>query len=188
MNKVKNKLRSNNGVSILFALFLFVVVSVVSVMIISAAYSSVKRTHSAKENTQTMLTLDSASLLMKNKIDSVYYVASIDTDGRVLDDGSISDPSNPFEIEIIKISKDILNNNLSTNDQTFFEVEAVNLNTVTGTYSIQTMEEGNSYTVVFTLETDDDSKTYVKFNLEKTETTSQVKINWSFFRISGKKN
>ena len=187
MNKVRKKLRNNNGVSILFALFLFVVASVVSVTIISAAYSSVKRTHSAKENTQSMLTLDSASLLMKNKIDSVSYVAKKDKDGRILN-GSISVSDNPFEIEIVKISKDILNNNLSVNDNTYFEIEATNLDTVKGTYEIQTTEENKSYTVVFTLKADDESKTYVKFNLERSDSTSDTKIIWTFFRIKGKKD
>lgn len=73
MNTMKKKLQSNSGVSILFALLLFLVVSMVSVTILSAAYSSVKRTHAVKVDTQDILALDSTSLIMKKNMDNVTY-------------------------------------------------------------------------------------------------------------------
>lgn len=94
---------------------------------------------------------------------------------------------NPFETELTNISTEILNNNISANEKDAFDVEATNLNTVSTKYSIQ-VTEVNTYIVIFALETTNESKTYVKFNVEKTENTSECKVSWSFFEISGKKN
>lgn len=67
-----NKL-NNKGVSILFAMLLFLVVSLVSVTIVAASYTSVKRTNSVRETNQETITLDSAALMLKNEIDGQKY-------------------------------------------------------------------------------------------------------------------
>ena len=191
MNTMKKKLQSNSGVSILFALLLFLVVSMVSVTILSAAYSSVKRTHAVKLDTQNILALDSASLLMKKNMDNVTYTVPKQKDGTlVYTNAKLNVTDNPFETELISISTEILNNNISINEKDAFSVEATNLNTVSVKYSIQVTEMGKTYIVIFALETTDESKTYVKFNVEKTDNdnTSESKVSWSFFEISGKKN
>lgn len=188
MNRMKKKLQSNSGVSILFALLLFLVVSMVSVTILSAAYSSVKRTHAVKVDTQDILALDSASLIMKNNMDNVTYTVPKQKDGTLnYTRAKLSVKDNPFETELTNISMEILNNNISANEKDAFDVEATYLNTVSTKYSIQ-VTEVNTYIVIFALETTNESKTYVKFNVEKTESTSECKVSWSFFEISGKKN
>lgn len=188
MNTMKKKLQSNSGVSILFALLLFLVVSMVSVTILSAAYSSVKRTHAVKVDTQDILALDSASLIMKKNMDNVTYTVPKQKDGTLnYTRAKLSVKDNPFETELTNISMEILNNNISTNEKDAFDVEATYLNTVSTKYSIQ-VTEVNTYIVIFALETTNESKTYVKFNVEKTESTSECKVSWSFFKISGKKN
>lgn len=189
MNTMKKKLQSNSGVSILFALLLFLVVSMVSVTILSAAYSSVKRTHAVKLDTQNILALDSASLLMKKNMDNMTYTVPKQKDGTfVYTNAELNVTDNPFETELINISTEILNNNISVNEKDAFSVEATNLNTVSVKYSIQVTEMSKTYIVIFALETTDESKTYVKFNVEKTDNTSESKVSWSFFEISGKKN
>lgn len=185
MKKMKQKLHSNSGVSILFALLLFLVVSMVSATILSAAYSSVKRTHAVKEDTQSILALDSASLLMKKDMDSITYKALKTDDG--YQEGTLNVVGNPFETEIVNISKKILNKNISTSDEEVFNIEATNLDTVTASYIVQVTQDNKTYIVVFTLETADENKTYVKFNVEKSENTTEANVSWSFFRISGKK-
>lgn len=188
MNTMKKKLQSNSGVSILFALLLFLVVSMVSVTILSAAYSSVKRTHAVKVDTQDILALDSASLIMKKNMDNVTYTVPKQKDETLnYTRAKLSVKDNPFETELTNISTEILNNNISANEKDAFDVEATNLNTVSTKYSIQ-VTEVNTYIVIFALETTNESKTYVKFNVEKTENTSECKVSWSFFEISGKKN
>lgn len=62
------KLNSQSGVSILFALLLFLVATVVSLVIIVAATSGVKREASYKETIQKNIELDSAVLFLSNKI------------------------------------------------------------------------------------------------------------------------
>lgn len=184
VNKIKDKLNNNSGVSILFALLLFMIVAMVSVTILSAAYSSVKRTHASKQETQNMLTLDSASLLLKNKFDNVTYTALIDNNNYL--DGSIDINDNPFEYEIILISKEILSKNIPSSDQKLFSVEANNLDNVDVSYLIQVTEDNKAYIVIFTLESND-AKTYAKFNIEKSENSKEAKLKWTFFTISGKK-
>ena len=189
MNTMKKKLQSNSGVSILFALLLFLVVSMVSVTILSAAYSSVKRTHAVKVDTQDILALDSASLIMKKNMDNVTYTVPKQKDGTLnYTRAKLSVKDNPFETELTNISVEILNNNISANEKDAFDIEATNLNTVSTKYSIQVTEVNKTYIVIFALETTNESKTYVKFNVEKTESTSECKVSWSFFEISGKKN
>ena len=68
MKTIKKKLNSQSGVSILFALLLFLVATVVSLVIIVAATSSVKREASYKETIQKNIELDSAVLFLSNKI------------------------------------------------------------------------------------------------------------------------
>lgn len=189
MNEMKKKIQSNSGVSILFALLLFLVVSMVSVTILSAAYSSVKRTHAVKMDTQNILALDSASLLMKNNMDKVTYTVPKQRDGTLIyTNAKLSVSDNPFETELISISTEILNNNITSSEKDAFSVEATNLDTVVTKYSIQVTEMNKTYIVIFALETEDESKTYVKFNVEKKERTSENEVTWSFFEVSGKKN
>ena len=67
-NRAIKKLNSESGVSILFALFLFTVVSVVVIILISASYTAVKRVNNNKKVTQDQLLLDSAARLLNAEI------------------------------------------------------------------------------------------------------------------------
>lgn len=70
MNRLINKL-NNKGVSILFAMLLFLVVSLVSITIIGASSSSAKRIASNVDTTQSNLYMDSAVKMLKQEIDGV---------------------------------------------------------------------------------------------------------------------
>ncbi|MCI7446194.1 MAG: hypothetical protein MSA78_07665, partial [Solobacterium sp.] len=60
MKTISKKLNSQSGVTILFAMLLFLVATVVSLVIIVAATSSVNRESSFKESVQRNIELDSA--------------------------------------------------------------------------------------------------------------------------------
>lgn len=65
MKTINKKLNSQSGVTILFAMLLFLVATVVSLVIIVAATSSVNRESSFKESVQRNIELDSAVLMVK---------------------------------------------------------------------------------------------------------------------------
>lgn len=68
MKQIQNKLKSESGVSILFALLLMLVVAMVSVVMVNASLTAVKRTSAKKDNQQVSISLDSAALLLRDKI------------------------------------------------------------------------------------------------------------------------
>ena len=70
MKTINKKLNSQSGVTILFAMLLFLVATVVSLVIIVAATSSVNRESSFKESVQRNIELDSAVLMVKNFTDN----------------------------------------------------------------------------------------------------------------------
>ena len=70
MKKIKNKLQDSHGVSILFALLLMAVAAMVSITIISASISAVKRSHAIKNTRQELLSLDSATLYIEKQLNS----------------------------------------------------------------------------------------------------------------------
>ena len=186
MNKMKNKLKSESGVSVLFALLLFLVVSMVSVTILSAATSSVKRTHAVKLNTQDTLALDSASLLLEKGITGCEYTVT-KKDGTLLNESITGD--SPFEEELLNISRSIVNNNFMTNDTDLFSVEATNMDTVKVTYCVSYKD--GSYVVSFGLTTDEDSNiSYVNYTLDYSTSGNKnenITIKWNAYKASAKK-
>ena len=69
MKTINKKLNSQSGVTILFAMLLFLVATIVSLVIIVAATSSINRESSFKESVQRNIELDSAVLMVKNFTD-----------------------------------------------------------------------------------------------------------------------
>ena len=70
MKKIKHKLQDSHGVSILFALLLMAVAAMVSITIISASLSAVKRSHAIKNTRQELISLDSATLYIEKQLNS----------------------------------------------------------------------------------------------------------------------
>lgn len=78
MTKIINgKLHSQNGASFLFAMIIFLVASMVSVTIVTAAVSSVKRVHDDQKTQQTFLTLTSAAQLVRDEMENTKYITKI---------------------------------------------------------------------------------------------------------------
>ena len=65
---IKKKLKNNNGVSFLIAMLLFLVASVVSIVIVTAALSAVKRVHDDFKDQQEYLCVSSAANLIKETL------------------------------------------------------------------------------------------------------------------------
>ena len=70
MRKIKEKLHSENGASFLLALVAFLVAAMVSVTIVAAAVSSLKRVYSDREVQQAHLTLTSAAQLVRDAMEA----------------------------------------------------------------------------------------------------------------------
>ena len=70
MKKIKNKLQDSHGVSILFALLLMTVATMVSITIISTSLSAVKRSHAIKNTRQELISLDFATLYIEKQLNS----------------------------------------------------------------------------------------------------------------------
>ena len=182
MRKLKNKLNNNSGVSILFALLLFLVASMVSIVIISASASSVKRTHYSSAMTQETLSLDSAVLMMNNEMDNVVYT-SVATKKKK--DDSYGTPTitiqksnneftSVFDSLIKEVSKDFLDDNL--NSLSDFTIEVDNMNKVYVSCSILNNNSADdSLEITFNLSTEDDSdaREYLTYSIAKSITESQ---------------
>lgn len=69
MRKIKEKLHSENGASFLLALVAFLVAAMVSVTIVAAAVSSLKRVYSDRAVQQAHLTLTSAAQLVRDEME-----------------------------------------------------------------------------------------------------------------------
>ena len=70
MRKIKEKLHSENGASFLLALVAFLVAAMVSVTIVAAAVSSLKRVYSDREVQQAHLTLTSAAQFVRDEMEA----------------------------------------------------------------------------------------------------------------------
>lgn len=200
VEKRKTKLQSNSGVTILFALLLFMVASVVSITILASAYSSVKRTHSTKEMTQANLTLDSAALLLKNEFGGASYEIGFtkNNDGSYNYNTSGSTSEELFKKEVAGISYAIATSSSSDDIKTKInggaynftvqvsddEVEDVSVNTAY-------VPKSEGYVILFTLSTTDDQQMYVAFNIHADETstgfyTYKKTVTWTYWQASGK--
>lgn len=189
MNNIKRKLNSNNGVSILFALVLFLVATIVSLVIIVAATTSVKRESSFKESVQRNIELDSASLLLKeiysksscsytyNKKGKAYTLKSCNL-------GGLDDTNNPY----IEVLKEISTNVIENNTNSFSERDAFSIseniesytNIVDCIYSIYASNDDSVYVVSFKL--DNGSVMYCKFNLK----VENNQVEWTYYQSSSK--
>lgn len=183
---IKRKLYTNNGISILFSLLLFLVVSMVSVTIIASASSTSKQLNSIKQSNQANIDLDSAVLLIKNEISNLEYYHDSRTTGNKNQkynnygtdskDCSQQLKNNVFYKEIDSLSIKYLDNT-SSNSNNYEDVFTINsmidnINDVKVSYKyLLNKSSSNSY-VIFKLSIDDqsfDNTTYVKFSINYKE-------------------
>lgn len=73
MKAVREKLNQSRGASLLLALLLFLVAAMVSVTLVSAAYTAVKRVDQNRKSQQANLTLQSAALLLQQQLENARF-------------------------------------------------------------------------------------------------------------------
>lgn len=176
MKTVKKKLNSNSGVTILFAMLLFLVATVVSMVIIVAATSSVKRESSFKESVQKNLELDSCSIVLRKNFEG--EVTFVDDNGLFKYSGpTINDE---FKRIMIDISTNIINNQTDPEYTGAFKISGEELSDINITCSIS-LNNTNSYRVSFKLNNGNNMYSY--FNVELVNTN---KLNWKYEKSSFK--
>ena len=79
MERIKKKIHSQSGASFLLALLAFLVAAVVSVVIVTAAVTNVKRIYSDREAQQDHLTLLSAAQLVRDEMEKTRYIITTTT-------------------------------------------------------------------------------------------------------------
>lgn len=186
-NYLKCKLNNKKGVSILYALLLFLVVCMVSITIIGAASSSVYRTNSMKYTAQDNITLDSAALLFKNNINKAEVTL---TKGRFSDtysNGRVSFKvgDDAFNSYLIDISSAFANNNqnFQLND---FKISETNTGEVNVSTSLVFDSINNDNKVIFELLINK-STMYITFDIDTEVNGSNMIVKWSGFTASGTK-
>lgn len=189
MKKIKNKLQDSHGVSILFALLLMAVAAMVSITIISASISAVKRSHAIKNTRQELLSLDSATLYIEKQLNSDTGASEVsfsqNTDGTY----SVTNTNQyggAFKEEVIALTNAFLTGNRGNEIGTFsLKTEDTSNNTcydsVSVSYKVVSQDNEQRAIVVFTLRIND-SKQYLKYNVNKNTSS----VSWTFFEASGK--
>lgn len=193
---------NDKGVSILFSLLLLLVVSMVSVTIVAASLSSVKRTNSIKETNQDILTLESAALLLKNNINGIEitFPQQVTTSSRSPYVSKIVG-SGVFNNDLISITTAFKDNTAIFCDGNDFSIKENNTDTVyvntSCTFKNSTSDVDNKIT--FELSFDSNSgnatststigeKIYVTFDVNDISIGTSTVYQVSNFKASNKKS
>ncbi len=183
MNRIKNKLNNNHGVSILFGLLLFMVASMVSIVIISASSTSAKRSYYTSSSVQESQAVESLALFMKKEINNktISYSYEKNKDGSyTLNTTTGSDSS--FNNQIQKITTCIVNDDLNNAKNVNFKVSASNLADVNVSVS-SISKENDSFFICFLLSSVNKNM-YVAFDvfLDSSESTKtkEDKYKWEY--------
>ena len=192
MRKIKAKLNNSSGASLLFSMVLFLVVCMVSVTILTAAVTSLKRTHQNKQNLQTSLALESAAMLIRDELDGCKYTITTilkNEDGEFVSEASSETiPANEFAAIIVDAVKEVRNGSvsfesfsLSTNK---VEIPDVTVEYVMSKNNEEARQEtqNQQYQMIFTLQADDNREkffltfdvTYVEKEVSLTEDGTEI--------------
>lgn len=179
MKTINTKLNSQSGVTILFAMLLFLVATVVSLVIIVAATSSVNRESSFKETVQRNIELDSAVLMIKNFIDKKDEYTFYGEEGNY--DYSFVGTENELEKVIIEISKRVINET-QTNNVGSFTISGDNLSNIDCDYEID-FNSGTSPFVILTFSIKDEDGVVISKILSKYSFSVNGKtVVWNYNR------
>lgn len=183
----KTKLKSNSGVTILFALLFFLIAAVVSILIVSNAASSVKRTHSTQQSIQDNATLDSAALLLKDNIDGAEFILT--TNGDTANESwNDADMYAMFASEIRTISTSYIQGDSAPSGTFTIDSKYSNAydSTVTVSYKSTYLDDRDKQIASFKLSIDDTNVTYLTFNIVKTSEQNKNSVRWSIDNVSGR--
>lgn len=175
MNKIKNKLNNNHGVSILFGLLLFMIASMVSIVIISASSTSAKRSYYTSSSVQESQAVESLALFMKKEISNkeVSFVFKKDKDGNYIFDENTK-PSmndNTFDDQLIEIATYLIKDDLTKAKNVNFTVSASYLDDVNVIINNLSKENDRLFFIDFLLSTENKNM-YVAFTLQYSENES----------------
>lgn len=84
MKKIREKLRSQNGASILLALLFFLLCGMVGASVLMAAASNAGKSRSSREEQQKYLTLSSALQLVCDELESASYIGKYNVEKRTV--------------------------------------------------------------------------------------------------------
>ena len=179
MKTINKKLNSQSGVTILFAMLLFLVATVVSLVIIVAATSSVNRESSFKESVQRNIELDSAVLMVKNFIDKKDEYTFVGEEGNYY--YGFVGTEKELEKVVIEISTRVINNT-QTNNAGSFSISGEYLSSIDCDYEID-FNTGLSPSVILTFSIKDVdntviSKIYSKYSFSVNGKT----VGWNYDR------
>lgn len=188
MKTIKHKLQDSHGVSILFALLLMAVATMVSITIISASLSAMKRSHAIKNTRQELISLDSATLYIKKQLNSDSGASEVsfhNTDDTYFVTNT-SQYGGAFIKEVNALTTAFLTGYREKEIGTFsLKTEDTSNNTsydsVSVSYKVVSQDNEQRAIVVFTLRIND-SKQYLKYNVNKNASS----VSWTFFEASGK--
>lgn len=179
MKTINKKLNSQSGVTILFAMLLFLVATVVSLVIIVAATSSINRESSFKESVQRNIELDSAVLMVKNFTDKKDKYTFSGEEGNY--NYQFVGTESELEKVIIEISRRVINNT-QTNNTGIFTISGDNLSNIDCNYEID-FNNGISPSVILTFSIKDSDNTVISKIFSKYSFSVNGKmVGWNYNR------
>lgn len=188
MKTIKNKLQDSHGVSILFALLLMAVAAMVSITIISASLSAMKRSHAIKNTRQELLSLDSATLYIEKQLNTdtgAFEVSFSQNADGIYSVTNTNQCGGAFMKEVNALTNAFLTGNREKIGTFSLKTEDTSNNTlydsVSVSYKVVSQDNEQRAIVVFTLRIND-SKQYLKYNVNKNASS----VSWTFFEASGK--
>ena len=192
MECIRKKLHSQRGVSFLFALLAFMVAAVVSVVIVSAALTNVKRVYSDRAAQQNHLTLTSAAQLVREEMKGTTCTITKETSGETT---TVSYEATGTFAEEMKTAVAYVDNNTGEYKSPTFTMttHGLDMKTVNVSYIMKVNQEGTEaaqeqYDVVFTF-TIDGSKETLFLWMDGTKTTdvlsSTATVKWGTGIIKG---
>ena len=189
--QIKKKLKSTDGVTILFALLGFMVAAMVSITIITAATSMAKRVHSDTAEEQTHLTLTSAAELVEAEMEKTTYTLVTKSEGgKTIETGTAE---GTFGEEMEKLIG-IVNQWYAGEDYTTWDPNMLTLSCSDFDSVRVSVQMDQNYDVIFVLSLDDiehdasATALYLSINSSRKEVGSDTVITgWNKGTISGVK-
>lgn len=185
MRDMKEKINSQSGVSILFALLAFLLAAMISLTIVNTASSMMKRVYGQRQQEQNRLTLTSAANLLKSEMEKTSYTVE-KTDGKYIE----LDKKGIFQEEMKKaVDYLLLNDNQSDEtyeDKNSFTIEADNIKEKVNV----SLQMDQRFFVIFELQIDgSDRKLYLTMKGRKEEDAQapgRCSFSWQGEQISVK--
>ena len=131
MSSIKRKLKDNRGASLIYGLFLLIVVMMISATILAASVTGIKRLYNDKREKQAHLTLASAAMLVNNELKDS-ECESIKTHTYYNEDGIALGYTDPAKDEVVISAKGILKQELiNIVEKAYFPAESTTSTTST---------------------------------------------------------